>query len=153
MCVYLCVCVCVHVCVCVCVYVCVCAVCQSQCCIMRMCLYPQYPAYLSENEGKLEASDLELYRKQYDLMTSICSVYEEEQPNDTASVKSERFEKLLDLMQQVCTVDNFLGTGRRGLLRECMCVCVCVCVCVWNMCRFVWLRTLLVNLLSCVLCC
>ena len=73
-----------------------------------LCL--QYPAYLAENESKLEASEVELYRKQYDLMTSICSVYEEEQPSDTATIKSERFEKLLDLMQQVRTVD-WLGGG------------------------------------------
>ena len=82
-----------------------------------LCL--QYPAYLAENESKLEASEVELYRKQYDLMTSICSVYEEEQPSDTATIKSERFEKLLDLMQQVRTVDWLVGWGG-----ELVCLCV-----------------------------
>ncbi|XP_076438352.1 peroxisomal biogenesis factor 19-like [Babylonia areolata] len=61
----------------------------------------KYPAYLSENEGKVDASDLELYRKQYDLMTAICSVYEEETGVDSAEVKTQRFEKLLDLMQKM----------------------------------------------------
>ena len=68
---------------------------------MKIIISFQYPAYLSENEGKLEASDVELYRKQYDVMTSICSVYEEEQADDSDEAKSQRFEKLLDLMQQV----------------------------------------------------
>ena len=69
-------------------------------CFASLC--SQYPAYLSENEGKLQEKDLDLYRRQYNLMTSICGVYEEEQPEDTDTVKTARFEKLLDLMQQVC---------------------------------------------------
>nr|KAG5706777.1 hypothetical protein BaRGS_007280 [Batillaria attramentaria] len=37
----------------------------------------KYPAYLSENESQLEAGEQERYRKQYELMTSICVVFEE----------------------------------------------------------------------------
>ncbi|XP_070182579.1 peroxisomal biogenesis factor 19-like [Littorina saxatilis] len=61
----------------------------------------KYPAYMSENKSKLEASDLDLYQRQFELMTSICAVYEEEQASDMDSVKTQRFEKLLDLMQQM----------------------------------------------------
>lgn len=61
----------------------------------------KYPAYLAENESKLEASELETYRKQYELMTNICVVFEEEEMEDTPEVKNQRFEKLMDLMQQM----------------------------------------------------
>ncbi|KAK7497144.1 hypothetical protein BaRGS_00011674 [Batillaria attramentaria] len=61
----------------------------------------KYPAYLSENESQLEAGEQERYRKQYELMTSICVVFEEEEPEDTPEVKNQRFEKLMDLMQQM----------------------------------------------------
>ncbi|KAL8560854.1 hypothetical protein ACOMHN_063244 [Nucella lapillus] len=76
--------------------------------LSKSVLYPslkeiasKYPDYLAENEGKLEASDLDLYRRQYDLMNAICGVYEEEKGDDSAEVKTQRFEKLLDLMQKM----------------------------------------------------
>lgn len=61
----------------------------------------KYPTYLAENESKLETSQVETYRKQYELMTSICTVFEEEQVEDTSEVKTQRFERLMDLMQQM----------------------------------------------------
>lgn len=61
----------------------------------------QYPEYLGANESSLDATQLDMYRKQYELMTSICTLFEEESPEDTQEQKSQRFEKLIDLMQQV----------------------------------------------------
>lgn len=61
----------------------------------------KYPAFLAANENNLEAKEMEQYKKQFELMTTICKLYEEEQVGDTPGTKSQRFEKLLDLMQQM----------------------------------------------------
>ena len=61
----------------------------------------QYPKWLSENEGKLEKSQYDNYVKQSEVMSRICGVFDEEKDGDSAEQKQKRFEKILDLMQQV----------------------------------------------------
>ena len=41
------------------------------------------------------------YRKQHELITVIIGEFEAEKETDTDEVKSKRFEKIMDLMQQV----------------------------------------------------
>ena len=61
----------------------------------------QYPAWFSENEGKISAQDMKQYRKQYDLMQQVLGHFDSEQATDTEAVKQERFQSIIDLMQQV----------------------------------------------------
>lgn len=52
---------------------------------------------------------MDTYRKQYDLMNSICVLFEEEKADEGEEVKNGRFEKLLDLMQQVFCIQKDLN--------------------------------------------
>lgn len=64
-------------------------------------LLVKYPEWLAENEGKVDAADLERFTKQQELFKVICAELEQEKADDSAEVKNERFKKVLALMQKV----------------------------------------------------
>lgn len=64
-------------------------------------LVDKYPKYLEENADKISAEDKERYTKQLNLMQEVCQELEKEKPDDSAEVKKERFNIVLDRMQKV----------------------------------------------------
>ena len=61
----------------------------------------QYPDWLTENKDKITQNEYDNYNKQFNLMTRICSEFEEEQDDEPQDIKSQRFERIIDLMQQM----------------------------------------------------
>ena len=61
----------------------------------------QYPDWLSENKSTLQAEEYTNYERQYDYMRLICEEFEAEQESDADAVKAQRFQKIMDMMQQV----------------------------------------------------
>ena len=61
----------------------------------------QYPDWLTENKDKITQNEYDNYNKQFNLMTRICSEFEEEQDDEPQDIKSQRFETIIDLMQQM----------------------------------------------------
>ncbi|XP_064617802.1 peroxisomal biogenesis factor 19-like isoform X2 [Liolophura sinensis] len=61
----------------------------------------KYPKWLEENKEKTDPKEFENYQKQYMLMSHICTQFEADDSSDPESVQNERFEKILDLMQQM----------------------------------------------------
>ncbi len=61
----------------------------------------QYPDWLSENKEKLSEAEYDNYSKQLNLMTRICTEFEEEKEEDPETTKAQRFERIIDLMQQM----------------------------------------------------
>jgi len=59
----------------------------------------QYPEWLQKNEATLSKEDFERYKKQQDLMQSVCTELELETPEDSAEVRKDRFDKVLKMMQ------------------------------------------------------
>lgn len=64
-------------------------------------LLVKYPEWLAENEGKVDAVDLDRFTKQQELFKVICAELELEKADDSSDVKNERFKKVLALMQKV----------------------------------------------------
>ncbi|KAJ8316253.1 hypothetical protein KUTeg_006267 [Tegillarca granosa] len=64
-------------------------------------LTQKYPKWLEENESQTEPAQLDKYRKQHILIDEICEEFESESSLDTDEQKKLRFEKILDLMQQM----------------------------------------------------
>lgn len=86
-------------------------------------LLEKYPVWLAENGDKIDPADKERWReifivkvlivlkrllskfirymKQQELFKVICADLEQEKPNDSAEVKSDRFKKVLDNMKKV----------------------------------------------------
>lgn len=62
---------------------------------------PQYPEWLRQHEGSLSPEQRERFRAQQGLMLRICAELERERPGEPEGQRRERFETLLDLMQQV----------------------------------------------------
>ncbi|CAG2174485.1 unnamed protein product [Oppiella nova] len=62
-------------------------------------LAEKYPIYLSENKDSLSAEDLKRYTKQMELMKEVCNEFDAEKPEDSESVKKERFQRILSVMQ------------------------------------------------------
>ncbi|GLV36650.1 Peroxin 19 [Carabus blaptoides fortunei] len=61
----------------------------------------KFPGWLDENKSKLDAAELERYTKQKDLMNEVCTELEAEQESDSDAMKRERFDKVLNLMQNM----------------------------------------------------
>ena len=61
----------------------------------------QYPVWLETNRGKLKDEEFERYERQQRLMADIVSEFEDEQPTDADDVKQRRFERVLNVMQQM----------------------------------------------------
>lgn len=64
-----------------------------------MCL--QYPEWLETNKEKIDSRQYEDYRKQFELMKQICAEFESEEAGDTEQRKQQRFDKIMDFMQQM----------------------------------------------------
>jgi len=61
----------------------------------------QYPAWLSNNKGKIDDEQYTKYEQQFQLMSTITNEFEEEEPSDSNDVKRQRFERILDMMQRM----------------------------------------------------
>jgi len=64
-------------------------------------LLEKYPAWMDQNADKISASDKERYTKQQELFKVICAELEKEKPDDSATVKNERFKIVLKKMQKL----------------------------------------------------
>ncbi|CAG9794396.1 unnamed protein product [Diatraea saccharalis] len=64
-------------------------------------LVDKYPAWLADNKGKIEQKEYERFEKQLELMQQVCTELEPELESDTEDVKRKRFEKVLELMQKM----------------------------------------------------
>jgi len=76
--------------------------------LSRDVLYPslkeisaQYPAWLSANKGKVDDESYRKYERQFHMMTDILTEFDSERESDGEGVKTRRFEKILDIMQQM----------------------------------------------------
>ena len=70
--------------------------------ICFLIIISKYPKWLEDNkDNKDVTADMSNYRKQHELITVIIGEFEAEKETDTDEVKSKRFEKIMDLMQQV----------------------------------------------------
>ena len=65
------------------------------------CVLFQYPTWLSANKSKLETKEFANYSKQYEMMSAICVAFETEQSSDSDDAKKQRYEEILDLMEQM----------------------------------------------------
>jgi peroxin-19 len=61
----------------------------------------QYPAWLEENQPKLEPSEFERFKKQKVLMDRVCAELQKESGSESQEEKKRRFDTVLDLMQKV----------------------------------------------------
>ncbi|XP_026465933.1 peroxisomal biogenesis factor 19-like [Ctenocephalides felis] len=64
-------------------------------------LKTKYPKWIEEHKDSTSAEDLERYQKQLDLINEVCEELVKEQPEDAPEVKKERFLKVFDLMQKM----------------------------------------------------
>ncbi|XP_041373219.1 peroxisomal biogenesis factor 19-like [Gigantopelta aegis] len=61
----------------------------------------KYPKWLSEHKESTEKEEFENYTKQHKIIEAICTEFESESDSETEDAKRQRFEKLMDLMQQM----------------------------------------------------
>ncbi|GAB1602879.1 peroxisomal biogenesis factor 19-like [Argonauta hians] len=61
----------------------------------------KYPKWLEENSGKTEKGLIDNYKHQYTLMKTICNEFEKEKDTDSDDVKNDRFNKILEFMQEM----------------------------------------------------
>ena len=61
----------------------------------------QYPDWLSENKASMPADEYSNYEQQYTYMKQICEEFEQEADSDSDSEKTQRFAKVMNLMQEV----------------------------------------------------
>ncbi|XP_068686143.1 peroxisomal biogenesis factor 19-like isoform X1 [Montipora foliosa] len=64
-------------------------------------LEEKYPSWLEEKESSMQEEELNRYKKQFSLVTKVCSEYENEKADEADNIKKKRFEKLMELMQQL----------------------------------------------------
>lgn len=64
-------------------------------------LLEKYPKYLEENDSKLSAEDKERFQKQLELYKVIEGHLQSEKPDDTPTVKREKFRVVLDDMRKL----------------------------------------------------
>lgn len=61
----------------------------------------QYPAWLESHRDQISRNEYTRYERQHQLMLSIVQEFEAEQSTDSDDVKRQRFERVLDIMQQM----------------------------------------------------
>lgn len=66
----------------------------------------RFPAYIESNRDKLSAEDVQRYESQKQLMVDVLAELNKEKDTDTPQEKTDRFSKVLELMQKV---DNQSG--------------------------------------------
>ncbi|XP_040163529.1 peroxisomal biogenesis factor 19 [Anopheles arabiensis] len=64
-------------------------------------LVGKYPQWLAEHSATLPKEEKERYEKQLALMQEVCTELEKETPDDSAEVKKERFQIVLEKMQSM----------------------------------------------------
>lgn len=64
-------------------------------------LSKKYPHWLDENKDKTAKDQLDKYFQQQRIVGEICEEFETEQPSETDERKKLRFERIIDLMQQM----------------------------------------------------
>jgi peroxin-19 len=64
-------------------------------------LKSKYPEWLAENGSKITPEEKERYENQYKLMQEVCTELEKEKEDDSADVKKDRFNIVLDRMQKM----------------------------------------------------
>ncbi|XP_050078228.1 peroxisomal biogenesis factor 19 [Anopheles maculipalpis] len=64
-------------------------------------LVAKYPAWLAEHGAGLPKEEKERYEKQLALMKEVCAELEKEKPDDSAEVKRDRFQIVLEKMQSM----------------------------------------------------
>lgn len=64
-------------------------------------LVSRYPEWLEENGSKISAEDKTRYESQLKMMTEVVNELEKESTTDSAEVKKDRFNLVLDRMQKV----------------------------------------------------
>lgn len=76
--------------------------------LSKSVLYPalkdlteQYPPWLKDNKDTLSEEDYKRYSHQLDLMLAACKEFEGSSDDDPDSVKNERFQRILTVMQQM----------------------------------------------------
>ncbi|XP_036359241.1 peroxisomal biogenesis factor 19 isoform X1 [Octopus sinensis] len=74
----------------------------------------KYPKWLEENSGKTDKKLIENYKHQYTLMKTICNEFEKETTTDSDDVKNDRFNKILEFMQEM----QELGQPPKEILGE-----------------------------------
>ena len=61
----------------------------------------KFPDWLADNRYKVSDQEFVKYNKQYELTKKICFLYEEEDSSDSSEKKRERFDKVMELMQEM----------------------------------------------------
>lgn len=69
-------------------------------------LTEKYPKWLVENRDKTPTTDIVRYEKQLEIMVKVCETFDEENDADSHDVRKERFEKILELMQEMQKCGN-----------------------------------------------
>ena len=64
-------------------------------------LVDKYPEWLEERKTRISSSDLQRFTKQLELMRQVCNELEKEKDEDTETIKKERFDAVMSLMQEV----------------------------------------------------
>uniref|UniRef100_A0AAG5DSD9 Peroxin-19 n=1 Tax=Anopheles atroparvus TaxID=41427 RepID=A0AAG5DSD9_ANOAO len=64
-------------------------------------LVAKYPKWLEEKGTTVPQEDRERYGKQLEMMKEVCAELEKEQPDDSAEVKRDRFQVVLEKMQSM----------------------------------------------------
>ncbi|XP_061193072.1 peroxisomal biogenesis factor 19-like [Saccostrea echinata] len=64
-------------------------------------LSQKYPKWIEENKDKVETQQMIKYREHDRIVREICVEFEAEHMSDTEDVKKLRFERIVDLMQQM----------------------------------------------------
>ena len=70
-------------------------------------IFFQYPKWIEDNkDNKDVAADMNNYKRQHELISVIIGEFEAEKETDTDEEKGQRFEKVMDLMQQVEYIED-----------------------------------------------
>jgi len=80
----------------------------------------KYPGWLAENGPKISGEEKERYESQLKLMQEVCGELEKEKPDDSAEVKKDRFNIVLDRMQKMQEMgqppSDLVGEGAENML-------------------------------------
>jgi len=78
----------------------------------------QYPGWLQSHREDISREEYSRYERQHELMLNIVQEFEAEQSTDSDDVKRQRFERVLDIMQQM----QSLGHPPKELIGELVCL-------------------------------
>merc|ERR1712012_1211288 len=61
----------------------------------------KFPDWLADNRNKVTDEEFVKYNKQFALSKKLCFLYEEEKDEESSDIKKKRFEKVMELMQEM----------------------------------------------------